>query len=197
MKSNLALAIEFSQKIKKIPGILQIILFGSVARGEDTFQSDIDIAIIYDHKDKFLLTTKINQNKPPKIQITVISINNIAKETELVGALEGEGILLYGKPIIIQQKKLELISKILISYSLAALPQTEKVKVNRMIYGSVSRSTSHGKEYTTTTKGFVGQPGIEKINDGVLLIERRLATKVITALKRFGCQVKEIAVWTY
>ena len=35
MKENLKIAIDFAEKIKEIRGTLQIILFGSVARGED------------------------------------------------------------------------------------------------------------------------------------------------------------------
>ena len=40
-------------------------------------------------------------------------------------------------------------------------------------------------------------PGIEKVNDGVLLIQRRKARKVINVLRRFGVEFKQHAVWTY
>ena len=46
MKSHVEAALAFRQRIQHLPGILQIILFGSVARGEDTSRSDIDIAIL-------------------------------------------------------------------------------------------------------------------------------------------------------
>ena len=47
MQKNFEIAIEFVGKLRKIKGILQIILFGSVAKGEDKATSDIDIAIIH------------------------------------------------------------------------------------------------------------------------------------------------------
>ncbi|MBI5393272.1 nucleotidyltransferase domain-containing protein [Candidatus Woesearchaeota archaeon] len=197
MNTNLKISIEFSDKIKEIKGILQIVLFGSVARGEDTYRSDIDIAIIHNLKDKFELMKKINKHKPDKVQITIININDLAKETELVGALSGEGLMLHGSPIYIQERKLELKAKLLISYSLTELQQTEKVKVNRALYGSVSKSISDGKEYVTTTRGYLNQHGFEKISDCVLLVERKLATHVIATLKRYNVKYKEIALWTY
>lgn len=196
MKSNLALAIDFANKAKK-EHIRQIILFGSVARGEDTKESDIDIAVIYDGEDRFKIMNETNKDKPDKIQTTFVDIKQLPEETELAGALSGEGVLLYGEPISIKEKKLNLKPKILINYSLSELPQTEKVKVNRALYGSISKSMSQGKEYKTETKGLTKELGIEKINKGVLLVERRKATKVINMLKRFKAKLKEIPVWTY
>mgnify|MGYP001560270781 CR=1 FL=1 len=197
MKENLKEAIDFTNKIKGIKGILQIVLFGSVARGEDTLKSDIDIAIIHNHKDKFELMKEVNKHKTEKIQTTFISIDNLPKESELTGALSGEGLLLYGRPVIIKEKKLDLSAKILIAYSLADLPQTEKVKVNRALYGSVSKSSFQGKNYKTETKGLTNEPGIEKISKGVLLVKREKAPKIVNMLKRFKVKVREIPVWGY
>ena len=104
MKENLEIATEFAEKIKDIKGILQIILFGSVAFSEDTLRSDIDIAIIHNRKDKFDIMKEVNRFKNEKIQTTFLNINELYKETELVGALSGEGLLLYGRPIKIRIK---------------------------------------------------------------------------------------------
>ena len=197
MKDNLSLAIEFSNRIKNIDGVLQVVLFGSVARGEDTRESDIDIAVIHNYKDKFKIMDEVNKNKPDKIQTTFVNISQLPEETELVGAISGEGLLLYGSPVSIKLEKLDLKAKILVSYSLASLPQTEKVKVNRALYGSISKSTFKKKEYITKTRGFITEPGIEKINDGVFLIDRRLAPKIVNMLKRFKVTVREIPVWSY
>lgn len=197
MRSNLVIATAFAEKIKSIKHVMQVILFGSVARGEDTPESDVDIAIIHNSSDQFALMGAVNKNKPAKIQTTFVHIWKLAEETELVGALSGDGLLLYGSPILIQEKKLKLKPKVLISYSLAQLPQTEKVKLNRALYGSVSLSHAGRKEYRTETKGIANEPGIEKINNGVLLADRRKAAKLISSLKRFKVKYIEIPVWTY
>ena len=49
MNDRLKLAKEFAKSIKS-DNIVQIILYGSVARGDDTEESDIDILIISDHQ---------------------------------------------------------------------------------------------------------------------------------------------------
>jgi predicted nucleotidyltransferase len=192
MRSNLKIAIEFAKKIRNIEGILSILLFGSVARNEDDLISDIDIAIIHCSKDRTLLMKKANRLKPENVQLTFLHIDDLPKEPELVSAFSGEGLLLYGSPIVLKAKTLELKPKTIISYSLSGLKQTEKMKVNRALYGSVSIS---GK-YKTVTHGLIAEPGIEKINRGVLLAERVKAPKIVGVLKRFGAKVRQIHIWT-
>ena len=85
----------------------------------------------------------------------------------------------------------------IISYSLSDLPQTEKVKVNRALYGSISKSNFRGKEYKTETKGLINEPGIQRINKAVIIAERRLSAKITNMLRRFKVQFREIPVWTY
>lgn len=197
MKNNIALAIDFTKKIKKIKDILQIVLFGSVARGEDTPRSDIDIAIIHQSKDVSALREEVNKNKSEEIHVTFVHSKELPNETEIVGALSGEGLLLYGAPIVLQEEKVGLQGKIILSYSFTGLEQTDKVKVNRALYGSVSRSFVNGKEYKTETKGLLNEPGIEKVNKGVLLVDRKKAANVKRMLQRFKVTYKEIPVWTY
>lgn len=197
MKENLEIAVEFAKQVKKLKGVLQIILFGSVSRGEDTPRSDIDIAVVFDGIDKFELSKEINKYKHEKIQLTLIGLKDLPKETELTGALSGEGLLLYGRPIYIDAKKIRLKPRVLISYSLHNLPQTEKVKLNRALHGSISRSESGGNKYITETKGLINEAGIDKINKGVLLVDRNKSTKIINMIKRFKAEVKEVVVWTY
>lgn len=192
-KDSLKTAIEFAGKIRNLKGILSIVLFGSVAKGEDTADSDIDIAIIHDLKNDSKLVKSTNMYKPEKVQITYLNIKNLHKETELVGALSGDGLLLCGKPVIIRENDVELHPKVLVSYSLKGMLQKEKVKLNRALYGSISRS---GK-YVTETKGAIAESGVEKVGNGVLLIDRRKSTDIIKALKRFGAKVWQTNIWSY
>ncbi len=198
MKDNIRIAVEFAEKIENIKGILQIILFGSVALGEDKSGSDIDIAIIHNRKDKFDLMKEANRFKHEKIQITFLNINELYKETELVGALSGEGLILYGRPIKLNANKLGLIPKIFIIYNLSMLKQKEKVKLNRALLGSISKSSYKNKKiYVTKTKGLINEFGIEKLAKGCILVERNKASKIINLLKRFNVDYKKIAIWVY
>lgn len=197
MRKNLDIALEFAQKIKDKKGILQIVLFGSVARGEDTPTSDIDIAIVYEGRDKDELLKNLYKVKPERIQLTPLNITQLSKETEMVGALSGEGLLLHGEPIKIKAEELDLKAKIILSYSLTRLEQKEKAKVNRALYGSQSEYKYKGKKYTSKSKGLVSEHGIEKINRGVLLMDRKKSFKIKQLFHRFGVEYQEIPVWSY
>ena len=60
MKSRIEIAQEFANKINN-KYIKRIVLFGSVARGEDNNDSDIDILIISDNRE--LIEDKISDEK--------------------------------------------------------------------------------------------------------------------------------------
>ena len=113
MNQNLKTAIDFAKEIEKnklTKNILQIVLFGSVARGEDNIGSDIDIAIIH-NTDKFKLMEQINKFVNEKIQISYFNVGDLPKEIEIVSALSGEGVLLYGKPLNVKLDRKNLKSK--------------------------------------------------------------------------------------
>ena len=195
MKKNLNIAIEFAEKLKKIKYIKNIhlaVLFGSVATGEDTETSDIDIAIIHNIKDKFKLMAEINKSVDEKIQLTYINIKDLPKEHEIISALTGEGILLYGHPLNVKLNKKELKPKILISYDLSSLPKSDKMKINRALHGGVSINRYKGKIYKTNVVGLINEPGINKFSRSVLIIDRKKYAKITNLLKRFNAKWKEI-----
>jgi len=195
MKKNLNIAIEFAEKLKKIKYIKNIhlaVLFGSVATGEDSKTSDIDIAIIHNMKDKFKLMAEINKFVDEKIQLTYINIKDLPKEHEIISALTGEGILLYGYPLNVNLNKKELKPKILISYDLSSLPRSDKMKINRALHGGVSINRYKGKIYKTNVAGLINEPGINKFSRSVLIIDRKKYAKITNLLKRFNAKWKEI-----
>jgi len=189
-------AVEFAEKIKKFPEVLQVILFGSVARGEEHKDSDIDIAVVYSSKNEKVMSEIIGFAFED-IQLTHLDIKELSKEPEVAGALAGEGLVLYGRPITLTTKELALKPKLLISYDLSSIEYKDKMRINRAFFGSKSTSKYKGKEYETKTGGIVNEAGIEKPGRGVLLIPREKYPKVVAVLRRFNAKWKEVAVWTY
>lgn len=194
MRENLNTAIEFAEKLKKIKyikNIYHVVLFGSVATGEDSKISDVDIAIIHNMKDKFKLMEEINKFVDEKIQLTYLNIKDLPKEHEIIAALTGEGILLYGHPLNIKLDKKELKPKILISYDLSSLPRSDKMKVNRALHGGVSINKYKGKIYKSKVVGLINEPGITKFSRSVLIIDRKKYAKITNLFKRFNAKWKE------
>ena len=199
MKENLNIAIEFAEKLKRIKyikNICLVALFGSVATGEDTKTSDIDIAIMHNMKDKFKLMKEINKFVDEKVQLTYLNIKDLPKEHEIISALTGEGILLYGSPLNIKLDKKELKPKILISYDLSSLPKSDKMKINRALHGGVSTNRYKGKIYKTQLVGLTNEPGINKFSRSVLIVDRKKYAKITNLLKRFDAKWKEVDIMT-
>jgi len=195
MKQNLKTAIDFADKLKKTKGILQIILFGSVAKGEDKTDSDIDIAIIHNLKDTEALKSFVNKFVHEKIQVVYISVDRLPKEIELVSALTGEGLLLYGKPLKVNLDKKELKPFVLIVYDTTDLERKQRMLLNRALHGSVSKSRYKGKIYRTETKGITSQAGIVKLTKACLLAEPKKAVVIRDVLERFHVKYKEELIW--
>jgi len=200
MRENLNTAIEFAEKLKKIKyikNIYHVVLFGSVATGEDSKISDVDIAIIHNMKDKFKLMEEINKFVDEKIQLTYLNIKDLPKEHEIIAALTGEGILLYGHPLNIKLDKKELKPKILISYDLSSLPRSDKMKVNRALHGGISTNRYKGKIYKSKVVGLINEPGITKFSRSVLIIDRKKYAKITNLLKRFNAKWKETDIMMF
>ena len=197
MNDNFKAAIDFVNDIKKLRNkhILQIILFGSVARGEDAAASDIDIAVIHDLRDIDNLKTQIHKFQHNRIQVSYFNLNQLPKETEIISALTGEGILLYGHPINVRLKTKELKPKILIVYNTSEIPKTERMKLNRALHGGISKSRYGKKEYITKTIGVLKEKGIQKLAKAVILADPKKAAKFIKTLRLFSAKWKEILVW--
>ena len=81
--ANLNIAITFARKIRDKSNILSIVLFGSVATGDDTIESDIDIAIIYDQKDILDRRSRIESMKKTNSDVERIFSEYSEREDEI------------------------------------------------------------------------------------------------------------------
>lgn len=192
--SRFAEALRFVEKIPEKTNILSIILFGSVATGDDIRTSDIDIAVIYGKKDDKQITS-INELKSENIQITHLSLKELTKELEIQYALAGEGILLYGKPVNVTVKENELIPKMLLVYEMKDLNSATRKKLHRALYGGKTTSYYKKKTYESRIEGVVAQVNARKIGKSVLYCDKRNAHSIIRVFKNLNVPWKEIAVW--
>jgi predicted nucleotidyltransferase len=187
-------AIRFVEKISEKDNILAIVLFGSVATGNDTKRSDIDIAIIYEQK-KSRQIARINEQKSENIQLTHLSLKELSKELEIQFALAGEGILLYGRPVEVTVDESELVPKMLLIYELKDVAPATRKKLHRALYGGKSTSHYKNKTYESRIEGIVAQVNARKLGKSIIYCEKRNAYSLIRVFKNFQVPWKEIAVW--
>jgi len=118
--------LKFLRKISKSPHIISIYLYGSIARGESTPDSDIDILFITKNsfikeiqslvhsKDYYELDKQVIQYYPGGLQILILDINTLENSfSTLPSKLLIEGKVIFGKSIeeIVEIEKLNLLNK--------------------------------------------------------------------------------------
>lgn len=187
---------EFTQKIKDFDGILSIVLFGSVARGEATSKSDIDLMVIYSSKNPETIK-KINDLANENLQILHFTLEELEDEPTLAGALSGEGILLYGKPVNICIDNDNLKSQMLITYETGHLERNIRSTLYRTLYGGKSTYMKKGVKKTKYYPGILERVRAKKLTKAVIMVDRHNAPEIIKTLRRFKAKWKEIPVWTY
>lgn len=188
---------EFGRRVGELPGVLAVTLFGSAARGEATIDSDIDIAVIYTKKDEKTMK-QVESFAPSRVHILHITPKELEKNVSLAGALSGEGLLLFGKPVVLQAQKLRLRPMVIIAYDTKGLDVNTRNKLNHALYGRTSRVEKPGKRaYIRRYEGLTARPGISKIGRAVLLVSREKSTTITRTLEAHGAKWKEIPIWTY
>jgi hypothetical protein len=187
---------DFGEKIGKLPGVLLATLFGSVARGETVIGSDIDIAVIYAKKNEKTMKL-VEKLAPPRIHIVHATPQELGKNVSLAGALSGEGLLLFGKPVVIEAQKLKLKPMLMIAYDTVGLDLNTRNKLSHALLGRTSTETKRGKKLVHRYEGLAARPGIFKIGKAVLLVHREKASMITKTLEVHGAKWKEIPVWTY
>ena len=69
MREHYVQALKICNRARQIDGVSRILLYGSVARGEERRDSDVDIAIVFDNFDKALPLDEIGF---PKVEVEQI-----------------------------------------------------------------------------------------------------------------------------
>ena len=126
-------ALEFSEKIKTLPGIQSIILMDYTGWGELIKDSNVTLVIIYRKKDKQTVE-KIDSQLPEKFHVTHLNIKELKTDSKFLDILS-DGLILYGQPITVEAEDIYLKAKMIISYDTSKLNQSERSRLNRALYG--------------------------------------------------------------
>lgn len=164
---------EFVKRVSDLEEVTSITLFGSVAKGEATQQSDIDFLVIVSsmkiEKNIVKTASEISDKYNKKFQVIVKTKKLEGLDSSMIEDISKDGILLYGMPIKVKQKDLELEPYLLAIYSLADLPQSEKMKFKRAIFGSESVFEGKTKRYRTVQDGLLKMYNGARLGRGAII----------------------------
>lgn len=177
----------FFEKLKEEEKIKNIILFGSFARGNQRKDSDIDLFINIEKKDKNHVEETIKESinefelkseKTWKLKgitnpiVPIVDDLDSEQWQELKNEISHYGIALYS------QHKEKNEKNVLIKYNINKLKQKDKMKIIRELFGYKIKQ----KKKIYEKKGLVEKIKAEKI-DSAILINRNDSKKVIDTLK--------------
>ncbi len=180
------------KELSKIDDLKAIILYGSMARGDYTAKSDIDLLILttksetsFEIQDR-VISLELEKN----IQPTIRTLNEL-KQTDsgLVQNILLEGKILYlEEPIDIDARLLlELNPNIISSFNLSHLDQKTKAKFNRELYQRKSKKYDY--------EGILRKIGGRKISSGCILFANDKKKTIDKFFKKYKIDAEMIKVW--
>ncbi|UCD16039.1 MAG: nucleotidyltransferase domain-containing protein [Candidatus Omnitrophota bacterium] len=185
---------KIAKKLSGIDDVKAVILYGSLARGEFTSRSDIDLFILTtddktqkEVQDKIIeLESEIGRN----IQPTIRTIAELQKtDTGLLQNIFQEGKILYLKEpsdipsaILLQQKPF-----LIYSFQISSLPQKDKARFNRQLYEQTKKNYKY--------KGLLHRIGGQKLSAGCIMIPHMQKETIEKFFKKFKVKFEQLKVW--
>lgn len=200
------IAYEFAEEASKFR-VLYIILFGSVAKGKLTRESDLDFFIVLDtdkSHSKFEDTEKIRDvaiqlerkyNRDIQVVFTNKEFHGVDKY--FVQKALSEGIVLYAKSPKVHVKDLSLEPYTFIACDLSNLPQSSKMRLRNQLYGYETKKRYKNKVYRTKKPGLLDELNGRRLGIATFMIPKKNLTAVERLLDSFEVDYKEIDAWIY
>ena len=185
---------KIAKGLSKIEDVKAVILYGSLARGEFTSRSDIDLFILTTdgkiHKEVQNEVIELESEIGRNIQPTIRTIAELQKtDTGLLQNIFQEGKILYLREpsdipsaILLKQKPY-----LIYSFQISSLPQKDKVRFNRQLY----EQTRKGYKY----KGLLQEIGGQKLSSGCIMIPHMQKEKIEKFFKKLKVKFEQLKVW--
>jgi predicted nucleotidyltransferase len=185
---------KIAKELSGIEDVKAVILYGSLARGEFTSRSDIDLFILTtddktqkEVEDKVIeLESAIGRN----IQPTIRTIAKLQKtDTGLLQNIFQEGKILYLKEpsdlpsaILLQQKPF-----LIYSFQISSLAQKDKARFNRQLYEQTRKDYKY--------RGLLQEIGGQKLSAGCVMIPYEQKERIEKFFKKFKIKFDQLKIW--
>lgn len=171
-------------------------IYGSIVTGELSPTSDIDMKIFVGNRKDIKTVKQIEKDINEKIIKTgfknfIHSIISVKTDPEQLG----EGILLFGKPLVLTAKKEEIKENTVITYDTTNIDKNKTAKLSMRLFGQKLKRKIGRKIKIYTKEGLVDMYGGKPLRNAIL-INSRDAEKIVKVLEEFGIPYKTAVVYT-
>jgi len=200
-KENEPLIKDIKKSVGNIKIIQAIIVFGSVSRGQDKLDSDIDICIVLSKRDpakeKIISNSFLELEKKYNRNIQLLICNEAFKDVErqFLETVLREGQVIFGHlpPIPIQRLQFEPYT--IIKYELKNLSHSDKMRLTRLLYGKETRKIYKNKTYISQKKGLLAQLKGMRIGKSSILLPEKESWILEKRFSELGIKTKKVCAW--
>ena len=176
-----------------------VILFGSVARGEATEASDIDLLVIRKrgHGDEEILQAVRAVEGDDHVRVSTVFTNVDLADLDRQFL---DSVLRHGKPLLgkmprVDVRDLDLEPLRLVRFDLRTLPARKKVRFARELFGFVTRKRYKRKLYTRRAPGLLEGWGGRRVGRGVVIVPEGKASEIDRFLRSYGAKRILVPIW--
>ena len=177
--------------ISDVDGVIAIILFGSIARGDYDESSDYDILVIFKDKEAMWsnwdrLFEEVGRLRL-LMQLIPMSYDELLNsEPTFLKEIYRDGIILYSRyPFTTRFSTSNLKHRKLIIYNLKGLRQSQKVKLLYKLYGKRGLKK----------RGLINEIGGEKLGEGCLIIPPDDIDKLLKIFREYNVKFEMLDIY--
>ncbi len=189
------------ERLYRLPGLVLIALYGSVARGEQDRRSDIDILALFDsrenHEKSLDALMVIRGGLDVKVDVHASNLEDMSQEDwTFVDNVLREGLILMVKPPlkIPVEKVLNLKPYSIFTYSTSNLSSSTMMRLRRALYTYVERKQIAGGTRTYKYEGVIKDEKA-RLGRNVIIVPNELAEAVRRIFERLNINYEEIKVY--
>jgi len=201
-ESILPLISEILPRITRIPKLTTAILYGSAARGELTEASDIDLMLIFDvpHNPEtggeLEAAHRILGEIKTERRLQIIATNlKQALDPDFLDNISREGLIIYGKPVILTTENLQLKPYVIYTYTVKGLPQMKKSRLQRALKGYKVVRKLGGKVYKSEKNGLLKTLQAKKLGKGVMMVPQENSKALEKLFTQHNIKHVKIKAW--
>lgn len=191
-------AIERLRQALPRSALVAAVVFGSVARGEATEESDLDLLVIprSGHEDDVLdAVRQVETDARIRIAAIVASPSLDELERQFLESILREGKVILGELPKVDLRELDLEPMRLVAFDLRDLDHREKVRLERELFGYVTRKKYKRKEYRREVPGKLSEWGGRRIGRGTLVVPERVVPEIDRFLRSHRAKRILIPIW--
>jgi predicted nucleotidyltransferase len=186
---------EFSER-----SLRTAVLFGSAARGEATEESDIDLLLIPSSPGSVrpMLRVIKGVEQVHRVKISVVTSHSPALadlETQLRESIVRQGVVLVGSLPDLGTRALDLEPVRLLTLDLRGLTPTNKVRLERELFGYRSVRRYGRRVYRSRTLGKLEALGGRRIGRAVIVVPERAAPEIDRIVRSHGARRVLVPAW--